>query len=164
VRLAMLSGCELLIQEGNVPHAQIQRLESEVASLREELRIVTARMNRIDPHRRPQYPPIERMAILELRAMRGWSKVETARRFGIAPDTIIDGNLLPKCKDLGGQAEPGHQECSDQKENRLDDAHGEVSHNRQKRPILSPRRMDIKSPNSLTFNEYGISNRNRFKK
>ena len=45
-------------------------------------------MKRIDPKRRPQYPPIERMAILELRAMRGWSKAETARRFCITTDTI----------------------------------------------------------------------------
>ncbi len=88
VRLAMLSGRELLIQEGDVRQAQIHRLETEVALLREELRIVTARMNRIDPQRQPQYPPIERMAILELRAMRGWSKAETARRFCITADTI----------------------------------------------------------------------------
>ena len=79
----MLSGRELLIEEGNVPQAQIHQLETEVALLREELRIVAARMNRVDPHRRLQYPPIERMAILELRAMRGWSKAETARRFCI---------------------------------------------------------------------------------
>jgi hypothetical protein len=29
-----------------------------------------ARMARINPHRRPYYPPTERMAILELRAAR----------------------------------------------------------------------------------------------
>jgi hypothetical protein len=52
VRLAMLSGRELLIQEGDVRQAQIHRLETEVALLREELRIVAARMNRIDPQRR----------------------------------------------------------------------------------------------------------------
>jgi len=45
-------------------------------------------MQRIDPHRRPQYTMVERMAILELRAMRGWSKAETARRFFITDDTI----------------------------------------------------------------------------
>lgn len=88
VRLAMLSGREFLIQEGHVSRAGIHGLESEVALLREELRIIAARMNRIDPHRRPQYSPIERMAILELRAMRGWSKAETARRFCLTDDTI----------------------------------------------------------------------------
>ena len=40
-------------------------------------------------------------------------------------------------------------------------AHGKVSHNRQDTAILPPRRLDIKSPNCLTFNEYGISNRHR---
>ena len=88
LRLAMLASRELLIQEGDVPQAQIHRLESEVALLREELRIVTARMNRVDPRRRPLYPPIERLAILELRAIRGWSKAETARRFCVTDDTI----------------------------------------------------------------------------
>jgi transposase len=56
--------------------------------LREELRINGCRMKRIDPNRRPQYRPVERMAILELRAMRGWSKVETARHFCVTDDTI----------------------------------------------------------------------------
>jgi putative transposase len=45
-------------------------------------------MGRVDPHRRPHFTPIERMAILELRAMRGWSKAETARRFFVSDDTI----------------------------------------------------------------------------
>ena len=87
VRIAMLAGREFLIQDGDLPDAQLHRLETEVALLREELRIVAARMKRIDPHRRPQYLPAERMAILELRAMRGWSKAETARRFFISDDT-----------------------------------------------------------------------------
>ena len=79
---------QILIREGDVADARIHRLETEVALLREELRIVAARMKRIDPRCRPQYPPVERMAILELRAMRGWSKAETARRFGVSDDTI----------------------------------------------------------------------------
>ena len=31
---------------------------------------------------------VERMAILELRAVRGWSKTETGRRFFVSDDTI----------------------------------------------------------------------------
>ena len=50
VRLAMLSGRELLIQQRDVRQTQIHRLETEVALLREELRIVAARMNRIDSY------------------------------------------------------------------------------------------------------------------
>jgi len=88
VRIATLAAREFLIREGDLLHAKLFRLEAEVAMLREELRIGGARIRRIDPHRRPQYLPGERMAILELRAMRGWSKAETARRFFVSDDTI----------------------------------------------------------------------------
>jgi len=59
-----------------------------IAMLEEELRIKDGRMAMIDAHRRPYYRPIERMAILELRAARGWSQAETARRFLVKPTTI----------------------------------------------------------------------------
>ena len=88
VRVAMLAGREALIQNGDVPQAHVHRLETEVALLREELRIIGLRMARIAPQRRPQYLPVERMAIVELRAMRGWSKAETARRLFVSDDTI----------------------------------------------------------------------------
>ena len=45
-------------------------------------------MKRIDPQRRPQYSAVERMAILEWCAMRGWNKAETARRLFVTDDTI----------------------------------------------------------------------------
>jgi hypothetical protein len=54
------------------PHArqaaQSERLTSEVALLKEELRIKDARIAKSDPRRRPHYPATERMAILELKA------------------------------------------------------------------------------------------------
>ena len=53
--------------------ADHNRLDAEVALLREELRLKDARMERIAPQRRPHYAPTERLAILELRAARGWS-------------------------------------------------------------------------------------------
>ena len=43
--------------------------------LREELRIISARMRRVPANRRPQYTGLERMAILQLRAMRGWNTI-----------------------------------------------------------------------------------------
>jgi hypothetical protein len=70
VRIAMLAGRQALIDTGNPKDARIHQLESEVAMLREELRINGARMQRVAPHRRQQYKTVERMAILELRAMR----------------------------------------------------------------------------------------------
>jgi len=60
----------------------------EISLLEEELRIKDARMAMIDAHRRPHYAPIERMAILELKAARGWSQAETARRLLVKPTTI----------------------------------------------------------------------------
>src|SRR5216117_951351 len=58
-----------------------ERLRNEILLLREESRIKDARMEQIPPHRRPHYAPVERLAILELRAVRGWSQAQTAGRF-----------------------------------------------------------------------------------
>ena len=54
----------------------------------EEMRIKDARMLRIPAQRRPHYPPVERLAILELRAARGWSLSQTARSLLVTPATI----------------------------------------------------------------------------
>ena len=48
----------------------------------------SARMRKIPPRNRPYYPPTERLAILELRAVRAWSLAQTARRFLVEPGTI----------------------------------------------------------------------------
>jgi len=45
-------------------------------------------MERVPAQRRPHYPPIERLAILELCAARGWSQAETARRLLVTPLTV----------------------------------------------------------------------------
>jgi len=68
--------------------AHINRLEQELALVCEELRIKDARLNRIPAHRRPHYPPSERMAILELRAARGWSSLQVADAFLLTRATI----------------------------------------------------------------------------
>lgn len=68
--------------------AQIERLEAEVALLREELRIKDVRLGRIAPAKRPHYPPEERMAILQLKAARAWSAEQAARRFLLTAVTI----------------------------------------------------------------------------
>ena len=54
-----------------------QRLRQELALLHEETRIKDARMQPLPAHRRPHYYPFERLAILELRAARGWSLSQT---------------------------------------------------------------------------------------
>jgi transposase InsO family protein len=64
------------------------RLQQELALLREEMRIKDARMLRIPAQRRPHYPPTERLAILELRAARAWSLSQTARHLLITTATV----------------------------------------------------------------------------
>jgi len=59
-----------------------------MALLREELRIKDARMERVPPRHRPHYSAIERLAILELRAARGWSASQTTERFFVTEATI----------------------------------------------------------------------------
>jgi putative transposase len=68
--------------------AELDREDQEITLLREEMRIKDARITRIDPHRRPHYPPVERMAILQLRAARGWSLEQTAGVFHVTAPTI----------------------------------------------------------------------------
>ena len=72
------------------PHLKAENhgLRQELALVREEIRIKDSRMARIDPHRRPYYPPTERMAILELKAARGWSLEQTAKTFFVTATTV----------------------------------------------------------------------------
>ena len=68
--------------------ADNDQLNQDSQLLREELRIKDVRMAKVDPRHRPYYPPTERMAILELKAARGWSLAQTARVFLVEPETI----------------------------------------------------------------------------
>ena len=82
--------------------AEDDRLTNEVALLHEELRIKDARIAKIEPRCRPHYPATERMAILELKAARGWSLAQTARTFFTESDTIAD--WLKRIDDVGPSA------------------------------------------------------------
>jgi transposase InsO family protein len=68
--------------------AKVDRLQQKVALLNEQLRIITARIKSIPARHRPRYGPTERMAILELKAARGWSLQQTADKFLVTPATI----------------------------------------------------------------------------
>ena len=68
--------------------AELDMTREQVALLEEEIRIKDARMALISARRRPNYPPAERMAILELRAARAWSLNQTASTFQITAATI----------------------------------------------------------------------------
>jgi hypothetical protein len=69
-------------------NAENDRLRQEIGLLLEHLHFKDARMGRIPAQRRPHYPPAERLAILELRAARGWSLAQTASRLLITPLTV----------------------------------------------------------------------------
>ena len=68
--------------------AELDRAHQEITLLREEIRIKDIRMTQLSPHRRPYYPPTERMAILQLKAARGWILEQTAQEFLVTSDTI----------------------------------------------------------------------------
>ena len=68
--------------------AELKEAKDEISRLQEEIRIKDCRMAKIDPQCRPHYPATARSSILELKAIRGWSQAETARRFLLKPTTI----------------------------------------------------------------------------
>ena len=68
--------------------AENDRVQQELALLREELRIKDSRMGQISAYRRPHCAPVERMAILELKAARGWSKQQAASTFLVTAATV----------------------------------------------------------------------------
>jgi putative transposase len=68
--------------------AELERLRREISLLYEEIRIKDLRMEQIEPHRRPYYPPTSRLKILELGAARGWSLAQTARTFLVSSLTV----------------------------------------------------------------------------
>jgi transposase InsO family protein len=69
-------------------NADNERLRSEVELLREELRIKDARMARLPARHRPRYSPTDRLAILQLKASRGWNEQQAATGFLISAATI----------------------------------------------------------------------------
>ncbi len=67
---------------------RVASLTDEILLIKEEMRIKDARMNGIPAQRRPHYLPTERLAILELRAARGWSQAQTADHMLVTPATV----------------------------------------------------------------------------
>jgi putative transposase len=82
--------------------AENSRLRQECAHLQEEIRIKDARMAQVSPQRRPHYSPQERMAILELRAARGWTLQQTADVFLLTAPTIA--SWMKRLNEEGPQA------------------------------------------------------------
>ncbi len=82
--------------------AELDRIEQELELVREELRLKDERLSRVPAALRPHYPPVERLAILALRAARGWSVGQTAARFHLSPGTL--SNWMRRLDDKGPEA------------------------------------------------------------
>jgi hypothetical protein len=67
--------------------AEVDRT-TEIALLKEELDTKDARWRRLPSRRRPDYTPVQRMRILQLKAARGWSCEQAARAFLIDQQTL----------------------------------------------------------------------------
>lgn len=61
--------------------AKVEEQAGQISLLEEELELKDLRMARVKPRRRPHYRATERLRILELKAARGWSKAQAAKRF-----------------------------------------------------------------------------------
>ena len=69
--------------------AELDRANTEIALLREELELKDARWSRLASRRRPHFSSTQRMRILQLRAARAWSRTDTANRFLIDEQTLL---------------------------------------------------------------------------
>ncbi len=61
---------------------------TESAILRRELDVLRTSRAAMPPHRRPDYPPEQRMAIIQLMRLRDWNVKTTAGRFVLHPNTL----------------------------------------------------------------------------
>ena len=66
------------------------RLRAEVNMLNREIAIKDSRFTRLEPKKRPHYLPTERLEILMIRAARGLSNAQVAKRFHVTVQTIIN--------------------------------------------------------------------------
>ncbi len=70
--------------------AKVEEQAGEITLLKEEFALKDLRMGRVKPRRRPHYRGVERLRILELKAARGWSKVQASTRFFLRPATLAE--------------------------------------------------------------------------
>ena len=83
--------CEL---PGVRRETHIERLETDLARVKEENRILRARFCKIPPMQRPHYSAADRFAILSLKEASGWSLATTAKQFLLSPQTIAKWTKL----------------------------------------------------------------------
>jgi hypothetical protein len=103
-RCADSSETEVTVTAGN------ERLRSEIELLREELRIKDVRMARIPSRRRPRYSPVDRLAILQLKASRGWNERQTAGAFLISAATVASWKAFSFGMERGSPGSTNHED------------------------------------------------------
>ena len=81
---------------------KLDRAQSEISLLREQLGLLKARFGRIPARHRPHYSPFERMAILEHRAARCWNLHQAAEEFLLDEQTL--GDWMRRIDEKGGDA------------------------------------------------------------
>ena len=81
---------------------KLDRAQSEISLLREQLGLLKARFGRIPARHSPHYSPFERMAILEHRATRCWNLHQTAEEFLLDEQTL--GDWMRRIDEKGGDA------------------------------------------------------------
>jgi transposase InsO family protein len=69
-------------------HAELERLRLDGDSDREVLRLLRARFGRMAPRKRTHFSRAERLRILELKALNGWTAAKTADVFLVDDETI----------------------------------------------------------------------------
>ena len=75
-------------KDANPYEIEISQLKQALTTRDEMLRIMNQRMARISSHKRPNYTAEERLEILELKSVNGWSLSQTARHFLVAAATV----------------------------------------------------------------------------
>jgi transposase InsO family protein len=88
--IVALTPCLNSVIARNRLQAEILLLTSEIALLKEEMRIKDARSIRVAAAARPHYRPAERIAILAVKAARTWSLTQAARAFQVTDSTIAN--------------------------------------------------------------------------
>ena len=70
--------------------AELDIAKREIALLKEEIRLKDKRFRRLSPRRRPYYSSIQRLQILQLKAARGWSTIQTAKAMMLNEHTVSE--------------------------------------------------------------------------
>ena len=96
--------------------AHRDQLARELELLRRELGVLRGQRENLAPHRRPEYSPDQRLAILQIMRLRGWNAKDTAERFVLHSNTVRDW-----IKAVDGRRDPSSL-LGRPRWNRIDDA------------------------------------------